>query len=67
MAYGQACAPPKGMNAGGFSTERSWHHGRAGYLACHWRSRLSCLLARAFVTRKTEPRAALAGLSPQSL
>ena len=23
MAYGQACAPPKGMNAGGFSTGRS--------------------------------------------
>ena len=23
MAYGQACAPPKAMNAGGFSTERS--------------------------------------------
>ena len=21
MTYGQACAPPKGMNAGGFSTE----------------------------------------------
>ena len=49
------------MKTGGFSTERPWRHGRAGCLACHWRFRLSCLPARAFVTRETEPREAVAG------
>ena len=45
----------------GFSTERPWRHGRAGYLACHWRSRLSPLLSHTLAMPDSEPRTPVSG------
>ena len=43
------------------STERPRRHGRAGYLPCHWRSRLSLLLSHTLAIADTEPRTQASG------